>query len=60
MSERIAVLKRVLRELAALPRTPALLSDMLELETWITELGGNSRDSAHREIMKGKDKNAID
>ena len=49
-ARRIAVLKRTLRELAALPQTPALQADMNSLEHWIDELGGDGRTGAHRAI----------
>ncbi len=47
---RIAVLKRVLKDLAHLPSTVALSADMNELEVMIEELGGDSRTGAHRAI----------
>ena len=51
---RIAVLKRVLKDLAHLPQTPALSADMNELELIIEELGGDSRTGAHRAIKEGE------
>jgi hypothetical protein len=53
-ARRIALLKRVLRELAALPRTTALEADMNSLEALIDELGGDSRTGAHRAIRNSK------
>lgn len=53
---KIALLKRVLRELAHLPRTPALQADMNSLEAWIDELGGDGRTGAHRAIREGEGK----
>jgi hypothetical protein len=51
---RIAMLKRVLRNLAALPRTTALEADMNSLEALIDELGGDSTTGAHRAIRSSK------
>lgn len=51
---RVALLKRVLKELAHLPSTPALQADMNSLEHWINELGGDSRTGAHKVIREGK------
>ena len=47
---RIALLKRVLKELAVIEPTPPLKADMNSLEQWITELGGDARTGAHRAI----------
>lgn len=51
---RIALIKRVLIELAHAPPTAALEADMNALERWITELGGDARTGAHYAIKKGK------
>lgn len=51
---RIAVLKRVLKDLAQLPDTVQGIADREELEQMITELGGDARTGAHRAIRKGK------
>lgn len=47
-ARRVSMLKRVLRELAALPRTTALEADMNSLEALIDELGGDGATGAHR------------
>ena len=57
MSERrIAVLKRVLKDLALLPQTPQSIADRNELELMIVELGGDARTGAHRAIIEGKER----
>lgn len=56
VQRRIAVLKRVLRDLAQLPQTSGGIGDREELELMIRELGGDERKGAHREIRKAKER----
>ena len=53
---RIALIKRVLKELAHIEPTTTLKADMNSLEKWITELGGDARTGAHRVIRNAKER----
>ena len=53
---RIALYKRVLKELAAIESTPSLKADMNSLEHLITELGGDARTGSQRVIRSAKER----